>query len=96
MKTTNNEYKVHHKRQRLADFQNDIHWFHFKYNGTRYMASCQNAAFVDFENEDALPEDVMVAVQNKIYEMMDKYEKSWSIPKGAQEIADAYCAEEFR
>lgn len=90
-----NKYHVHHKRQNLKDFQNDIHWFHFEYNGNRYMASCQNATFVDFDNEDILPEDVMCDVQKTIYEMIDKYEKTWSVPKGAQEIADVYCKEEF-
>lgn len=95
MNTKNNPYKVYHKRQTLNDFVSDTHWFHFEYNGTRYMASCHNAVFVNFDDEATLPEDVMCAVQNKIYEMMDKYEKQWSLPRGAQEIADAYCAEEF-
>lgn len=95
MNTKNNPYRVHHKRQTLNDFANDMHWFHFEYNGLRYMASCHNAAFVDFADETSLPEDVKCAVQSKIYDMMDKYESSWSVPRGAQEIADAYCDEEF-
>lgn len=95
MNTNNNPYRVHHKRQNLNDFKNDIHWFHFEYNGNRHMASIHNAAFVYFDDESTLPEDVMLAVQNKIYEMMDKYDHTWTPPKGAQEIADSYCTEEF-
>jgi hypothetical protein len=59
------------------------------------MASCQNATFVDFKDENILPEDVMCDVQKTIYEMIDKYERTWSVPKGAIEIADAYCKENF-
>lgn len=89
-----NKYKVHHKRQTLVDFQNDSHWFHFEYNGTSYMAVCHGAVDVSFDDE-TIPDEVKCSVQTKIYEMIDKYEKTWSLPKGAQEIADAYCADEF-
>lgn len=90
-----NTYKVHHKRQTLADFLADMHWFHFECDGKYYLASCHNAIFVSFPDESELPEDVMTEVQNKIYNLIDKYENSWRVPKGAQEIADNYCNEEF-
>ena len=89
----NNKYNVHHKRQTLANFLKDIHEFHFEYNGDK-IASCVSAVTVVFDDE-SIPEDVKLDVQNKIFEMIDKYENKWSLPRGAKEIADAYCEEEF-
>ena len=83
----NNKYKIHHKRQTLENFKKDIHEFHFEYNGDR-IAACVGALTVTFD--DDIPEDVQYEVEQKIYEMIDKYETKWSLPKGAEEIAKAY------
>jgi hypothetical protein len=89
-----NKYFVKHKRQTLADFQKDIHKFSFWYKGQK-TASCVGGVSVFFEDEAAVPEDVKEAVQATIYQLIDQNEGKWSAPKGAQQIADAYCAEEF-
>lgn len=89
-----NNYHVKHKRQSLTDFQNDCHRFKFWYNGKEMEASCHRAVSVFFSDE-SIPEDVKCDVQKTIYNLIDKNESKWSVPKGAREIADAYCAEEF-
>ena len=57
-------------------------------------ASCYGSASVFF-NDESIPEDVKCEVQEYIYELIDESEYKWSIPKGAREIANAYCAENF-
>ena len=88
-----NNYHVRHKRQNLADFQKDIHRFKFWYNGEK-EACCVSGFDVFFDYEDNIPDEVKANVHETILKLM-KNERSWSAPKGAQEIADAYCAEEF-
>lgn len=88
-----NKYNVHHKRQTLANFQKDIHEFHFDYNGEDRIAACVGGFDVIFD--DDISEDVELEVTNKILDMMEKYERHWRVPKGAQEIADEYCREMF-
>lgn len=89
-----NKYNVHHKRQTLENFQKDIHEFHFEYNGDDRIVSCVSATTVIFNDKD-IPDDVQAEIQNIIYEMIDKYESKWTLPKGAKVIADAYYAENY-
>ena len=89
-----NKYHVKHKRQNIVDFRNDCHRFSFWYDGKEMEASCYGAVSVFFDHVD-IPEDVKDEVLETIYNLIDKNEKKWSVPKAAQEIADAYCAEEF-
>ena len=91
--TKKNKYNVHHKRQTLENFLKDIHEFHFEYNGDR-IVSCVSATTVIFDDED-IPDEVKSEIQNIIYEMMDKYEDKWALPKGAKEIIDAYMEENY-
>lgn len=88
-----NKYHVKHIKQNLDDFQNDIHRFSFWYNG-QHCASCIGAVTVLF-HDDNIPEDVGFEVEKKIYQLIDTNESKWALPYGAQEIIDAYCAEEF-
>lgn len=87
-------YRVKHKRQKLVDFKNDCHRFNLWYGGKETEVSCYGAISVFFEDE-SIPEDVKCEVQKEIYNLIDKNENKWSMPRGAREIADAYCAEEF-
>lgn len=89
-----NKYHVKHKRQNIIDFNSDCHRFSFWYNNKEMEASCYGSVDVLF-NDGTIPEDVKCEVQNKIYQLIDKYEYSWSVPKAAQEIADKYCKENF-
>lgn len=88
------KYNIKHKKQSLADFKNDCHKFSFWYNSEKMEVSCYGAVSVFFSDE-SIPEDVKCEVQEEIYNLLDKNEYKWSAPKGAKEIADAYCAEEF-
>lgn len=94
MSKAENKYHVKHKRQTLEDFQMDIHKFSFWFNGQR-TASCVGCVSVFFDDEANIPEEVKTEVQKAIFNLIDKNENKWSVPRGAQEIADAYCAEEF-
>lgn len=87
-------YRVKHKRQNISDFNNDCHRFSLWYNGKETEVSCYGAMSVFFSDE-TIPEDVKCAVQKEIYNLIDKNENKWSVPKGAREIANAYCAENF-
>lgn len=89
-----NSYRVKHKRQTLVDFQSDRHRFSLWYGGKETEVSCYGSVSVFFDDE-SIPEDVKCEVQKEIYKLIDKNEYKWSVPKGAIEIADAYCAEEF-
>ena len=89
-----NQYHVKHKRQSLTDFQKDIHRFSFWYNGEK-EACCVSGFDVFFDDNDIIPAEVKKDVRKTIWKLMDKNERKWSVPKGAQEIADAYCAAEF-
>lgn len=82
-----------HKRQTLADFQNDCHRFSLWFNGKETEVQCYGLVDVFFDK--SIPGGVMTEVQKKVYELIDENEARWTVPKGAQEIADAYCAEEF-
>ena len=93
MKNENNKYGVKHKRQKFYDWQKDIHRFKFYYNGEK-EACCVAGFDVFFDDNDIIPEEVKKDVAETIWKLMDK-ESTWSVPKGAREIADAYCAEEF-
>ena len=83
-------YNVKHKRQTLADFKNDCHRFSFWYNGKEMEVSCYGAVSVFFDDEN-IPENVQCEIIKEIYSLIDKNESKWAVPKGAQEIADAYC-----
>ena len=89
-----NKYHVKHKRQSFVDFQNDCHKFSFWYNGKEMEVSCYGSVSVFFDDEN-ISEDVKCEVQNEVYNLIDKNEYKWSVPKGAREIANAYCAENF-
>ena len=89
-----NKYHVKHKRQNLTDFNDDCHRFKFWYDEKEMEAICHRSVSVFFSDED-IPEDVKCEVQKKIYNLIDNNEFKWAVPKGAREIADAYCAEEF-
>lgn len=88
-----NNYHVKHKRQNLTDFQKDIHRFKFWYNGEK-EACCVSGFDVFFDDNDIIPSEVKKDVTEFIWKLMSK-ESTWSVPKGAREIADAYCAENF-
>ena len=90
-----NKYHAKHKRQNLVDFKNDCHRFSFWYDGKEMEASCYDAVSVFFDDE-SISEDVKCEVQKEIYNLIDNNESKWAVPKGAQEIADAYCEENFR
>lgn len=94
MKIKNNKYHVKHKRQSLEDFQKDIHRFKFWHNGEKEVSIINNL-YICFRYEDNIPDEVKAEIRAKVYELMDKNESKWSVPKGAYEIADAYCAENF-
>ena len=89
-----NKYCIKHKRQNMLDFNSDCHRFSFWYGGKEYEASCYGAVNVFFDDE-SIPEYVQCDVQEVIYKLIDKKENKWSVPRGAQEIADTYCAENF-
>ena len=83
-----------HKRQTLADFENDCHRFSLWFNGKESEVQCYGLVDTHFDDE-TIPYDVMCEVQRKTWELIDQNEHRWAVPKGAQEIADAYCAENF-
>lgn len=89
-----NKYHIKHKRQNLADFQNDIHRFKFWYNGEK-ESYCVSGLNVFFDDGDNIPDDVKVDISGAILNLIDKNESKWSVPKEAYRIANAYCAEEF-
>ena len=93
MKNENNKYGVKHKRQKFYDWQKDIHRFKFWYNGEK-EACCISGFDVFFDDSDIIPAEVKKDVTEAIWKLMDK-ERTWSVPRGAIEIADAYCSEEF-
>lgn len=90
----NKPYQLKHKRQTLADFNNDCHRFTLWYGGKETEVSCYQALSIFFDDED-IPDNVRDDVQKDIYALIDKNEDKWSVPKGAQEIANAYCEENF-
>ena len=83
-----------HKRQTLHDFQNDCHRFSLWFNGKETEVQCYSHVSVFFDDE-TIPDSVKCEVQKKVYELIDENENKWTVPKGAQAIADAYCAENF-
>lgn len=85
---------LRHKRKTLADFQNDCHRFSLWFNGKETEVRCYGLVDVFFDDE-TIPNDVKCEVQKKVWELIDEHERKWTAPKGAQEIADAYCAENF-
>ena len=89
-------FTIRHKKQTLADFQNDCHRFSLLYNGKQSEVACYGACDVLFDDK-SIPEDVLCDVQQVIWSLIDMNEnRYWAVPDGAQEIADAYCAENFR
>lgn len=86
--------KLKHKRQTLFDFHNDCHRFSLWLNGNITEVQCYGLIDVFFDDE-TIPIDVKCEVQKKVWELIDENCHRWTIPKGAQEIADAYCAENF-
>lgn len=87
-----NIFNVRHKPQTIEDFQKDIHRFTYSYNGVK-EASCVSRLSVFFD--DKLPEAVETEVRRYVWYLIDTQEDKWSLPNGAKELADAYCAEEF-
>lgn len=87
-------YKLKHKRQTLVDFQNDCHRFSLWYGGKETEVSCYGSLSVFFDDE-SIPEEIKSEVQCEIYSLIDKSERRWSVPKGAQKIADDYCKDNF-
>lgn len=85
---------LRHKKQAITDFQNDCHRFSLFVNGKETEVQCYGLVDVLFDDE-TIPMDVKCEVQKKVWELIDENERKWAVPKGAQEIADAYCAEEF-
>lgn len=83
-----------HQMQTLADFQNDCHRFSLWFNGRETEVQCYGLVDVFFDDE-TIPMDVKCEVQKKVWELIDENERKWTVPKGAQEIADAYCADNF-
>jgi hypothetical protein len=83
-----------HKRQTLSDFQNDCHRFSLWFNGKETEVQCYGLVDVFFDDE-TIPNDVKCEVQKKVWELIDENENKWAAPKGAQEIADTYCEENF-
>ena len=82
-----------HKRQTLSDFQNDCHRFSLWFDGNETEVQCYGHIDVFFD--ETIPDSVQYEIQKKVYQLIDESEARWTVPKGAQEIADAYCAEEF-
>lgn len=95
MSNVSNKHHVRHVRQSLDDFNKDIHRFTYIYNGEKQNASIIGNVTVLFADESNIPDTVKSDVQEEIYKRMDKKETQWIPPKGAKEIADAYCAYEF-
>ena len=89
-----NKYCVKHKRQTLSDFTKDCHRFSFWYNGKEKEVSCYGAVSIFFDDE-SVPDDVKYEISVMVYKLIDKNESKWSVPRGAQEIADAYCEKNF-
>lgn len=87
-------YTVKHKRQTTEDFTKDLHRFQIVYNGKESEAQCVDSCSVFFDDE-SIPDDIQCEIMDDIYDMIDRSENNWSVPKGAQEIANAYCKEEF-
>lgn len=83
-----------HKRQTLADFNNGCHRFSLWFNGKETEVQCYGLVDVFFDDE-TIPDDVKCEIQKKVWELIDENEHRWTVPKRAQEIADAYCAENF-
>ena len=83
-----------HKRQTLSDFQNDCHRFSLWFDGKETEVQCYGLVDVLFEDE-TISEDVKVEIQKKVWELIDKNERRWAVPKSAQEIANEYCVENF-
>ncbi len=88
-----NIFNVRHKPQTIEDFQKDIHRFTYSYNGVKEV-SCVSRLSVFFD--DKLPEEIETEIRRYVWYLIDTQEDKWSLPCGAQEIADAYCAEEFK
>lgn len=87
-------YNVTHIPRSLEDFECDRHRFSFWYAGKAREACCYGAVDVHFDGND-IPVQVHCDVQNEIFRQIDKNESNWAVPEGAQEIADAYCEDEF-
>lgn len=85
---------IKHKKQTLADFQNDCHRFSLWHNGNVSEVQCYGLVDVLFDDE-TIPNDVKCEVQEKVWELIDKNDHKWAVPKSAQEIANEYCVENF-
>ena len=90
--------KIRHIRCNMADFNADRHRFRFYYNGEEHIAQIYMAFHVIFDEKDeqTIPESVLCEVADEIYKSVRKNEANWRYPDEAYEIADAYCAEEFK
>lgn len=90
--------KIRHIRCNMADFNADRHRFRFFYNGEEHIAHIYMASQAIFDEEDErnIPESILCEVAEAMSESVLKNEARWRYPDEAYEIADAYCAEEFK
>lgn len=90
--------KIRHIRCNMADFNADRHRFRFFYNGAEHIASCYMGCDIHFDEitKQIVPQNILFEVGDAICESVAKNESRWHYPDEAYEIADAYCAEEFK
>lgn len=86
-----NKYNVRHVPQTLYDYQRDIHWFTFYYNGEKIKASSIFGISIVYHHNGHLPAEVKKEVENTIWTKIRKSEKKWAIPKGAEECPYGYA-----
>ena len=86
--------KLRHLPCNMNDFNADCHRFSFEINGKKGEARCFSKGTVYFTV--GLMPDVERQLTSAIWNKIDKDELKWSYPAEAYEIANQYCAEEFR
>lgn len=87
-------YKLRHLPCNMLDFNADRHRFSFEVNGKRGEAWCTGNCDIYFTVGLAL--DDRCNLSTAIWKRIDKNEMKWSYPQEAYDVADAYCAENFR
>ena len=90
------KYNVRHVKRTMDDFNADRNRFRFDYKGVTYELPCYGALDIIFtEIEKVVPEEVILELQDIIWEKIDNNENRWRYPKEAYKIADDYVDEEF-
>lgn len=80
----------------MSDFNADRNRFRFDYEGVTYELPCYGATDIIFtEIENVVSEEVILELQDIIWEKIEDNEKRWRYPKEAYKIADNYVDEEF-